>query len=60
MHTHTHTHTQNKPITESVHFTTALIGFAMLAIQGSLTKLFAGAVCVCVCVCVCVFVECVS
>jgi hypothetical protein len=24
---------QNKPITESVHFTTAMIGFAMLAVQ---------------------------
>ena len=24
---------QNKPITESVHFTTAMIGFAMLALQ---------------------------
>lgn len=33
---------QDKPITESVHFTTAMIGFAMLAIQGSLTKLFEG------------------
>jgi hypothetical protein len=33
---------QDKPITDSVHFTTAMIGFAMLAIQGSLTKLFAG------------------
>ena len=33
---------QDKPITESVHFTTAIIGFAMLAIQGSLTKLFEG------------------
>ena len=33
---------QDKPITESVHFTTAMIGFAMLAIQGSLTKLFKG------------------
>ena len=32
----------DKPITESVHFTTALVGFAMLAVQGSLTKLFAG------------------
>jgi hypothetical protein len=35
---------QDKPITESVHFTTAMIGFAMLAAQGSITKLFAGAV----------------
>jgi hypothetical protein len=33
---------QNKPITESVHFTTAMIGFAMLAVQGSLTKMFNG------------------
>ena len=33
---------QDKPITESVHFTTAMVGFTMLAIQGSLTKLFAG------------------
>lgn len=35
---------QDKPITESVHFTTAMIGFAMLAAQGSITKLFSGAV----------------
>lgn len=34
---------QDKPITESVHFTTAMIGFAMLAAQGSITKLFNGA-----------------
>ena len=33
---------QDKPITESVHFTTAMVGFTMLAIQGSLTKLFEG------------------
>jgi hypothetical protein len=33
---------QDKPITESVHFTTAMIGFAMLAIQGSITKAFVG------------------
>ena len=33
---------QDKPITESVHFSTSIIGFAMLAIQGSLTKLFDG------------------
>jgi len=33
---------QDKPITESVHFTTAMIGFALLATQGSITKAFAG------------------
>lgn len=33
---------QDKPITESAHFTTAMAGFALLAVQGSITKLFNG------------------